>query len=51
MDVKMTSFTAIRDAEVARILEQEKERQASTINLIASETTPAGQCSKLRAAL
>jgi glycine hydroxymethyltransferase len=37
MDVKMTSFTAIRDAEVARILEQEKERQASTINLIASE--------------
>jgi len=32
-----TSFIAQSDAEVARILELEAERQASTINLIASE--------------
>jgi len=37
MDVKTTSFIALHDAEVARILEQEKERQASCVNLIASE--------------
>jgi len=37
MDVKATSFIALHDAEVARILEQEKERQASCVNLIASE--------------
>ncbi len=37
MDIKTTSSIALHDAEVAQILEQEKKRQASTINLIASE--------------
>jgi len=37
MDIKTTSFIALHDAEVAQILEQEKKRQASTIDLIASE--------------
>jgi len=37
MDTKTTSFIALHDAEVAQILEQEKKRQASTIDLIASE--------------
>ncbi|MCK5590143.1 MAG: serine hydroxymethyltransferase, partial [Dehalococcoidales bacterium] len=37
MAIKTTSFIALHDAEVAQILEQEKKRQASTIDLIASE--------------
>ena len=37
MKLKTTSHIALDDAEVAQILEQEKKRQASHINLIASE--------------
>lgn len=37
MKVEAVSFVARRDSKVAQILESEAERQASTINLIASE--------------
>ncbi len=37
MEIEKTSFIAQSDSEVARILELEAERQASTIDLIASE--------------
>ncbi len=37
MKLKTTSHIAMHDTEVAQILEQEKKRQASHINLIASE--------------
>jgi len=37
MEIAKTSLLAQRDIEVARILELEKKRQTSTINLIASE--------------